>query len=265
MNVATYTQRHHELIDQLDAYIDHELGDEKSARVEAHLSGCTRCQRALQLHRALRDTLAGAPVARAPDSLRERLLIELDAEQAPPPRGASATHQRPRVRQFAQPWLGWAAAAGLAAVMLVHGFWTGPQPSQQIPMVEAALADYQLHFNRELPAAGPQQLAAIERTVAFKVQPMPALRHQLIGAWQTRIRGEPAVALAYRYGNHVLVQYVVSQSLFFRQPRVREAVARDGRYSTTSHGTSVLAWAQSDSGSLLIGAVDLQQLEALRT
>lgn len=265
MKLPIYNPRHQELIDQLDAYIDHELGDEESARVEAHLSGCTRCQRALQLHRALRDTLAGAPVARAPDSLRERLLIELDAEQALPPRGASATHRRPRVRQFAQPWLGWAAAAGLAAVMLVHGFWTGPQPSQKVPMVEAALADYQQHFNRELPAAGPQQLAAIERTVAFKVQPMPALRHQLIGAWQTRIRGEPAVALAYRYGNHVLVQYVVSQSLFFRQPRVREAVARDGRYSTTSHGTSVLAWAQSDSGSLLIGAVDLQQLEALRT
>lgn len=265
MNLATYAQRHHELIDQLDAYIDHELGDEESARVEAHLSGCARCQRALQLHRALRDTLAGAPVARAPDSLRKRLLMQLEAEQAPPPRGASAARRRPRLRSFAQPWLGWAVAAGLAAVLLVHGFWTGPRPLQQIPMIEAALADYQQHLNRELPPAGLQQLAAIERTVAFKVQPMPALRHQLIGAWRTRIRGEPAVALAYHYGNHVLVQYVVSRSLFFRQPRVREAVARNGQFDTTSHGISVLAWAQSDSGSLLIGTVDLQHLKMLRS
>ena len=265
MNVAAYTERHQELIDQLDAYIDHELSDEESARVEAHLSGCARCQRALQLHQTLRDTLAGAPVARAPDSLLERVLRQLEAAQAPAPRTGSVMHRSPRARRFASPWLGWAAAAGLAAIMLVHGLWSRPQPAQQIPMIAAALADYQQHLDVELPAAGAQRLAAIERTVAFKVQPVPALRHQLIGAWQTRIRGEPAVALAYRYGDHVLVQYVVSQSLFFRQPSVRDAVARDGHYSTTSHGTSVLAWAQSDSGSLLIGRVDLQLLETLRT
>lgn len=265
MNVATYTQRHQELIDQLDAYIDDEQDDAESALVEAHLSGCARCQRALQLHRALRDSLAGAPVARAPDSLRQRLLMQLEAEQAPPARAAFATQRRPRARRLTSRWLGWATAAGIAAIVLGHGFWSRHQTAQQIPMIAAALADYQQHLNSELPAAGPQQLAAIERSVAFKVQPMPALRHQLIGAWQTRIRGEPAVALAYRYGNHILVQYVVSQSLFFRQPRVREAVARDGRYSTTSHGTSVLAWAQNDSGSLLIGAVDPQLLETLRT
>lgn len=261
MNTLDFAALHRELIERLDAFVDDELTPAEAERMRAHLSGCRRCQQALRLQRALRDRLAALPVPRAPGHLSARIQDRLKEEPRARDQGAlSGAYLYPSLRRAA-PWLGWALAAGIAALSLASRPWD--KVKQQLPMVQAALADYRLHQMGQIPATDPQQLSVLAQNLPFEAHPLPALRAQLIGAWQTTIRGEPAAAFAYRYQTHLLVQYVVSQSLFFHQPRLREAVSRNGRYTTTEREIAVLAWPQKDSGSILVGAVDPHLLEAI--
>ena len=264
MNVDEYSRLHQELADQLDAYLDHELTATEVVRMEAHLSGCMRCQKALRLHRVLKDNLALTPMARAPSRLHDAIQTRLAGEPGNTADGGPIVVPRHRRSlRFWAPWAGWVLAAGLATVALFGRLPRPDSQSSQLPMVQAALDDYRLHLQGFIPPVDGSQLAALAQGLPFVARPWPALRHGLIGAWRTTIRGEPAAAFAYRYDNHILVQYVVSQELFFHQTRVREAVAQHGHYSAIAHEASVLAWPQSDSGSILIGAVDPRLLDAL--
>ena len=260
MNVDKYSRLHQELADQLDAYLDHELASAEVARMEAHLSGCLRCQKALRLHRVLKDNLVLTPVAGAPSRLRDAIQTRLAQE---PGSTADGPVVVPWHRRSLRVWAPWALAAGFAMVALFGRLPRPDSQSFQLPMVQAALDDYRLHLQGSIPPVDGSQLAALAKDLPFVARPCPALRRALIGAWRTTIRGEPTAAFAYRYDNHILVQYVVSQELFFHQARVREAIAQHGHYSAIANEASVLAWPESDSGSILIGAVDPQLLDAL--
>ena len=263
MNEQNYSLLHRDLVEQLDAYLDHELPALEVARMEAHLSGCMRCQTALRLHRSLKENLALTPVARSSPRLRDAIQARLaDDPGGSVDRPFTVPRQRRALRRLA-PWTGWVLAAGLALVVLVDRSWLAGAQTSQLPMIQAALDDYWLHLQTRMPTADVQQMQALAHDLPFDAQPLPALRSELIGAWRTTIRGESAAAFAYRHDNHILVQYVVSQALFFHQPRLREAVARYGHYSATAHETAVLAWPQSTSGTMLIGAVDPHLLDAL--
>jgi RNA polymerase sigma-70 factor (ECF subfamily) len=67
-----------------------------------------------------------------------------------------------------------------------------------------------------------------------------------VSCWRTTLQGEAVSAWAYRWGNRVIIAYVVPEALFFRQPQVRDAVARDGRY-TVPMGTRA-SWRGQRSG-----------------
>ena len=270
MNASDHDPAHRAIIDQLGAFLDEELAPEEAARVEAHLADCARCRADLALQRRLRDRLAALPATRAPAALRSRVEAVPERRPARPGSPESDRHgsrtaaalawSRPVARVV--PWLGWALAASLAVVLVV--IERPAPPALAVPMVQAALSDYRAVAGRELPLAyAPDRIDALREVLPFPVTTLPAGKARLLGAWRTEIRGEPAAALAYRAGNDVVIQYVVSEALFFRQPLVRESVARKGRYVATDGGQAVVAWPGHGSGSLVIGALPPGSLERL--
>ncbi len=249
--------------DRLDAFLDGELEGAEQARFARHLAACRRCRRAAALHRAARSGLEAAPVDRATGALRARLRDALEGADAM--RGIAS-------RRISGWIAGLGAAAGVALIVALAlwgrgpdgPFGTRPQAGATVPMIHAALADYRRRMHGELPPMRTGGIAALAARLPFRLQPLHGRRLQLISAWRTTIRGEAAAALAYRYGDHVLVQYVVSEALFFRQPRVRQAVARNGRYVASVRGLHVLAWPAAGSGSLLVGDLGVRALQAAR-
>lgn len=244
---------HTTFIEQIDAYLDGELDREGASRVEDHLLSCARCRRSFGVHRAIRSALSGRDTAAvAPDSLR--MLIQEDIASA------RARQERRHDRHWLLPWTGWLAAAlvGLTWMLAGRGFsYRRPVPT---PMARSVIADFDRHQAEPLPHAN---LVSLETGFNFPVTPLPALRRQLVAEWRTQIQGQPAAALAYRLPAGIVVEYVISRGLFFRQPEVRNAVARSGRYVAQARAVTVVGWPASHAGVLLVGRVKRSLLESL--
>jgi len=251
-------EAHEEWSILLLASLDGELDAAEQSRLEAHLADCPRCLGELKVQRAVRARLAREPLVRASNKLRLQVqrITDTAAEQSslspPASRREAGALAKSRLRAGLLAWGGWAVAAALALVLV----W--PQAPRQtandIPMVADALADYRQHATQTLaaPVATPAQL--MQTVLGWSTPPLPLRDARLISAWQTLIGGAPAVALAYRRGNHVIVQYIVSEAVFFRQPGVREAVATDGIFHVADGAESVIAKPGPDGGYLLVGA-----------
>ncbi|MDP9348117.1 MAG: zf-HC2 domain-containing protein [Gemmatimonadota bacterium] len=258
---------HDTVDDLLGAYADGELPESVVSRVAEHLRDCRRCRMAVAAQAAARDRLASERPEPASPALRERIsaaFSRADSERSTPNVAAPAP-MRPMAlwRRPSFGWLGWAVAAGLAALLLVQRSEMGvqtngstPAPTaaetKRPPMVEEALADYRRQMAGELPL-GVATIADVRAHVPFPVVRLVSADAQLLGAWTTRIRGNPAAVLAYRWRDRVILQYVVPEAIFFRQPQVRQAVAAQGRFVTAAGSQSVVAWPNEGSGSLLIG------------
>ena len=248
---------HDEVQELLAAFADGELGTGSREEIEAHLSGCARCRAALSVQRLLHARLARMPAPEEPGRLLTRIRSQLEASR----QGRSA-----EVRRRATMWSGWAVAAALA-LFLVTGFPAVRSalhpPLPHPPMVVAALADYRGHASRELPPLG--DLAVRRATLPFDAEPLTTNGARLVSAWKTTLRGEPVSVFAYRVGDRLILAYVVSESMFFRQPVVRETVARQGRYVTSDGQESVVAWPLKNCGVLVVGQAPASELESLRT
>lgn len=239
------------LMDQLDAYIDGELGREAVYRIDAHLIVCARCHRVMVLHRTLRTQLARESFAQGAEPLRVRIQKKIATVKMPP-----AVYGR-----SIKTWGGWAFAASLMLAWGLQLFWHGRADVNPIPMVQAAVADFNAHMAAPLPRV---DLVALRSRIPFPVKPLSAIEGQLVAAWRVTIRGEPVAALAYRVGNQIVVQYVVSQHLFLEQAVVRNAIAQKGRYLTQAHSVNVLGWSQDSGGTLLVGEVKPDVLKSLQ-
>lgn len=231
--------------DRVDLLADGALEGDERAAMERHLERCPRCHRAYTVVRGVQRAL-GSDAVPASAGLRRRIRENAGASTVP--------------RSARWPWLGWAVAAALS------GLWIGQdllarQHEREVPMVQAAVADYRLHLRTELPVP---HLGALTQEVGFPVRPLAPARATLIAAWPVSIRGTVSAALAYRVGNDVVVQYLVKPALFFRQPLVRRAVRQTGAYRAHAGGVQILAWPEARSGSLLVGPVSPAVLQSLR-
>lgn len=257
--------RHQDLIDLLGAYVDNELTPVDTLRLEAHLLGCASCRRAQTVQQAMHQRLATEPMQPAPEGLRQQIFAALATAAA----GASAGRwQRLRraVGHSRVPlWSGWATAAAMAAVYLLTPGWSGVPDSRNgdlVPMINAALSDYHQRITDELPLDS-NDIAAVARDSGLPVELLAHADVQLLSTWQTDIRGKPAAALAYRWRNRIIIQYVIPQSLLFRQRGVREAVSRDGVYTVQAGSESVIAWSGAGAGMLLVGEAAASDLAGL--
>jgi anti-sigma factor RsiW len=265
--------QHTLLIDLLGAYVDEELPPETASQLDAHLVGCARCRREVQLQLALKQRLAAAPVPVTTPALRERVLaatarLPLPPEPAAEPsarvergEGAPGGRWTRRVR----PWLVGAIVALAAAGG--WGAWQGraggddgrPQltrlaiPMAGVPLLADAASDFQRIAAADLP--GPaRDLDAVRAAVGFPVEPLTRQGVRLLGAWTTTLRGEPAAVLAYRWDDRLVVQYIVPDELFFRHPALRTAAATHRALGATDGTVGIVAWPLAAAGAVLVGA-----------
>jgi anti-sigma factor RsiW len=272
---------HERAVALLGAYSDDELPPEIRREVEVHLAECSRCVRELRMQSALRHRLRAEEGAREPSDA----LMRLEAHVAQLGRGAweqrsvvqvgSAKH--PVLRHPLVTWSGWLLAASLAAIWALGprrpagqgmgAMSMGSLAPVSVDSIPESIADAALHdFKRVAGSALPQgpELTAVESQVPFSVPALTAPHMRLIGAWTTTIDGVPAAALAYRCHDRLVVQYVVPEHVFFRPPRVRQAIAASGLYAAGEGKLHAVGWPGRDNGSFLVGEFTAPELAAMR-
>ena len=273
---------HDHAVTLLAAYADDELPPEARREVEAHLAECVECVQELRVQTALRLRLREEESALEPSDT----LMRLEAYLAHLGRSASEQRasavdigpgKRPALRRPLVAWSGWLVAASLAAVWALGlrgssgqgmgGMSMGRLAAVSVDSVPESIADAALHdFKRVADAALPQgpELAAVESQVPFSVPALTAPHMRLIGAWTTNIDGVPTAALAYRCHDRLVVQYVVPEHVFFRPPRVRQAIAAAGLYAAGEGKVHAVGWPGRDNGSFLVGEFTAPELAAMR-
>jgi anti-sigma factor RsiW len=281
--------RHRTMMGLLGAYADDEIAGSVKADLESHLQRCEECRRELRIQIALRNRLFAEERTSMPAAMMQRLEEHLSsfATAAPGrhPEGVIAP-ERPSAR-WAMPvaprlwrylaWSGWLMAAGLGAFVVtgrpstsgqqMAGMTMGPPipvvlDSVPEPIADAALRDFRRVAAADLPS-GPH-LSAVEKQVPFSVPALRSAHMRLIGSWTTEIAGEPAAALAYRCHDRLVVQYVIAEHVFFRPPRVRQAIAAAGVYAAGDGDIHTVAWPGTDNGSFLVGEFPASVLAAMR-
>jgi len=208
----------------IDAYVDCELDPTAQIELERHLAVCADCQERLVLTKHLkaqvRNSLHGM---RAPEGLRERIGLALDAAQAA---AAAPARDRPLVRwipiraRYAVPL---AVAAGILMVLT----WSVGSPNgdvsqaSTIPMIEDVVRLHSSQLPPDVPpvqqqrVVSPQQVVRYFRDkVSFPVRPAVFERQdaRLVGARLSNVREQRAAALYYDVGGRRLTVVVFRPS-----------------------------------------------------
>ena len=259
--------QHQVLIDLLGAYADRELPPETTSQIDAHLIGCVRCRRELAVHHAMRRRLGVEPPIAAPPALRERIAAAIASTPVPIATPAARVSLLRRPLVVAALAVGVAAASVGSTILVRHG--TEPaalaplstSPSA-VPLLRDVLADYRRVVAGDLPGRA-RDLAAVRSAVPFPIEPLGGSAVRLLAAWTTDLGGEPAVVLAYRWDDRIMLQYVVSEQRFFQHPALRQAVA-DGRLLAAHDGSQgIVAWPTASAGTLLIADLPPERLRVI--
>ncbi|GLC26774.1 zf-HC2 domain-containing protein [Roseisolibacter agri] len=262
---AAREARHALLRDLLAAYGDGELPAETASQIEAHLVGCERCRRELDVHDSVRRRLGSEPTASASPALRARIAAAVAATPIPAPVVAPAPRRGLRVAV--------AAAAVLAALATGGLAWrarVAPDvPLQRVaatvaavPLLHDVVADFRRVAAGDLPGRA-RDLDGVRAAVPFPVAPLQSDRLRLLGAWTTDLAGEPAAVLAYRWNDRLLLQYIVSEERFFRAPAVRASVAGGHVAGAVDGAQAMVAWPAAAAGVVVVSDVALERLAAV--
>lgn len=97
--------------------VDGELDAANTVAIETHLKGCADCRAELEQIQAVRELIAAVPLRdQAPEDLRKRIDLMIDAEAGLVPRASTAPH---RPTTPGRP----ASAGGVVAAHIVSGRW----------------------------------------------------------------------------------------------------------------------------------------------
>lgn len=267
---AARESRHQVLIDLLGAYADRELPPETTSQIDAHLVGCVRCRRELAVHHAMRRRLGFEPPVAAPPALRERIAAAIAATPipvtvAPPVPLRLAVLRRPMVMAAV---IAASLFVGTGALLFVrHAPESAPLAPlstsvASVPLLRDALLDYRRVVAGDLPGTS-RDLDAVRSAVPFPIEPLRAPGVRLLGAWTTDLAGDPAVVLAYRWDDRLVLQYVVPEQRFFQHSALRQAVAGGGMLAASDGAQGIVAWPTASAGTLLIADVPPAQLRSL--
>ena len=265
---AARESQHQVLIDLLGAYADRELPPETTSQIDAHLVGCVRCRRELAVHHAMRRRLGVEPPIAAPPALRERIAAAIAATPVPvstPATGGVAVFRRPLVIAALAAAV---AATGVGTTVLVRhradrsALAPLSTSTSAVPLLRDVLADYRRVVAGDLPGRA-RDLDAVRSAVAFPIEPLGGSAVRLLAAWTTDLGGEPAVVLAYRWDDRILLQYVVSEERFFQHPALRKAVADGGLLAARDGGQGIVAWPTPSAGTLLIADLPPERLRVI--
>jgi anti-sigma factor RsiW len=261
--------RHQVLTTLLGAYTDGELPPETSSQIDAHLLGCARCRREVEMHGVLRARLGHEPTVVASAGLRERIVQQIAItapERATPAATLPMAAWRRRGVQV--------AVAGLLCVTALASVVAGRATradtprlaavsATAVPLFTQVLADYRRVTAGDLPGRA-RDLDAVRAAVPFAIEVLPGTSARLLAAWSTDLGGEPAAVLAYRWRDQLVLQYLIGEPAFFRYPGMRTPLAAGDLITSTSGEQGVVAWAAPESGVVLVGDVAPVELAALR-
>jgi anti-sigma factor RsiW len=266
---AARESQHQVLIELLGAYADRELPPETTSQIDAHLVGCVRCRRELAIHQALSRRLGVEPPVAAPPELRDRIRAAIAA--MPVPVETPAPHRVPSWRQHWRALLigGVFVATGAVGVasLVRHDAGASPaaalaSPIASVPLLRDVLQDYRRVVAGDLPGRA-RDLDAVRGAVPFPIQPLRAPGVRLLASWTTEIAGDPAVVLAYRWDDRIVLQYIVPEQRFFQNPELRRVVAGGRLLEATDGAQSLVAWPTDSAGAILIGDVAVARLGPL--
>jgi hypothetical protein len=173
--------KHREVQLLLPWYLTGRLEPEERVRVEAHLKTCAVCRADLQLEQRFGCEVAGLPLDVDQGWAAMRRRLEETEGRSDGAAGSKRTfgHGARALARSCAPWLGWAMAAGFAAV-LVAGAIPTPQPPAAYHALSAA-------------SPGPAgDIIVMFRSDASE----PAMRAALVGAGVRLVDG-PTAAGAY--------------------------------------------------------------------
>lgn len=135
-------------------------------------------------------------------------------------------------------------------------------PVASVPLLRDVLQDYRRVVAGDLPGRA-RDLDAVRGAVPFPIQPLRAPGVRLLASWTTEIAGDPAVVLAYRWDDRIVLQYLVPEQRFFQSPELRRAVAGGRLLEATDGAQSIAAWPTDSAGALLVGDVAAARLRPL--
>lgn len=268
----TREARHELLASFLGAFADNELPPETRSQIDAHLTGCARCRRELDVQRVLRDRLGNEPVPAASSALRNRIAAGI--KNAPPPvfitERAADVDSNPRRRFVSRSWIGIGVLLLVALGTLFSvPAWRAQQnaanvvTTRSVPLFAAILEDYKRVTAGNFPGRG-RDLEGVRAALPFDFAPLSNSSLRLLGAWTTNIDGEPAAVLEYRWNDRVILQYFVTDELLFRSAGVRASLARQGSASVVDGGVGMLMWAEPEYGTMLVGDFSPEKFATLR-
>lgn len=120
--------KHREAQLLLPWYLTGRLDADERARVAAHLKTCAVCRADLRLEQRLGPEFAGLPLDVDQGWAAMRRRLEDDADGAAAGRGGQLGRRAGALARSGAPWMGWALAAGLAAIVAVGALPTAQPP-----------------------------------------------------------------------------------------------------------------------------------------
>jgi len=252
---------HIHLQDLLAGYVDDELNQQEKSNIEAHLAGCESCRADVARQQLISQRLNKLPLERLSPDAHQRIDDVLDnALSETLSSSNNVKHQSQTApilvngfqriyQQLYKPSFiaasGWSVALLLIVVLLYPSLT--PKSSHNVPMVEDVLTEYLQLDKTSLPASNSDSTPSL---------PANWPNARLLSSWDTTIGGAPAKAYAMRSGDNIIVQYRVDETVFFRNPSVRQAVADSGNYLSQQNNIQVLAMPLKDAGLLVVGPAD---------
>jgi|CXWL01.1.fsa_nt_gi anti-sigma factor RsiW len=275
---AAREERHQLLAMLLGAFADGELPAETASQIDAHLLGCARCRRELQVHKVLRRRLEQEPVQGASSAFRDRIAAAVAA--APTPQWESVAQSAVVEAPVAEapvlarrPLFGRALAA-LAVLVLIavasQMIWpshrdapVSTMTASSQPLLNAVMTDYRRVTAGDLPGRA-RDLATVRAALPFPVLPATNPAFRLLAAWTTVIENEPAAVLAYRWRDQVVLQYILADQQLYRPAALRDALAGGRAIAVQDGDARLLGWAEASTGTLVVGSLPMAELRTLR-
>ena len=258
MNSTKWIELHETLQDLLAGYIDKELKTEDILLVEAHLIGCEACRNDLSRQQVLSKRIELIPSSRMTSSTH----IKIDKALEQSSLNSDLEDKKSFYFWLSSPLyflkkymskLNYAtmiSASGWSVALLLAIIIFSPQISEEntsaIPMIQDALTEYSEMQDKALP------VTYTDKNIQRKA-PLSWPNTQLLSSWTTDIAGSPAQVFAIRSGHNIIFQYQVDESVFFRNPVVRQAITKEGSYFRHNIKTDVLAIPFSKSGVIVVG------------
>ncbi len=248
---------HLQIQDLLAGYSDNMLSEQERMIVESHLAGCEACRIDVEHQQLLGHRLNEMLQVRMPETLHQRIDQALSKEQTPEIGDEIAKKTNQKANEWSQIFnLDWFLGMGRASIMTLSGWGVAMllllilivpslRSNNNIPMIQEVMTEYRYLNTMALPVSN--------RAIPL-VAPATWPGSYVLANWKTTIGGAPADAFAVRSGDHVVFQYRIDETVFFRNPNVRKAVAGSGNFKSKNKNLGVLALPLKRAGLLIVGA-----------